>query len=446
MRRPLIVLAVGGLAAVLLLVGGMALWYERPTVLTVAVSSADEQDHDLITAAATQLKHGREPVRLRLIPVENANAASAAIDDGKADLAVVRSDIAMPDKGQTVVILHRDAAILLAPGSGDINEIADLKGHRLGIVHNGAGNTRLLETALAQYDIAADALTVVPLQPEEVAEAIRSKRIDAVMAVDVVSGPLMRDLVKAVVSGGQGAPVFIPVAEAAAIAQRSPAYDSTEIVKGAFGGSPPRPAEEFDTLSVTHRLVANEMIGQGPIADLTRFLLTERSALAAASPLARRIEAPSTDKDVGASGPCRRRRLYRRLGGDLLRQVQRHDLHGRHGAWRARVGRDRHAEPAQQPEGGRGRRLGRAADRDAGSRAFGTHDRCASTLCRAKPMASWLRLSPAPRAATRRASPCSDWSSTRSGPPSATGAEAWPEAPFWPPTTASIRSASAAAE
>ncbi len=282
----------------LLLVGGMALWYERPTVLTVAVSSTDEQDHDLITVAATQLKHGREPVRLRLIPVENANAASAAIDDGKADLAVVRSDIAMPDKGQTVVILHRDAAILLAPGSGEIKEIADLKGHRLGIVHNGAGNTRLLETALAQYDIAADALTVVPLQPEEVAEAIRSKRIDAVMAVDVVSGPLMRDLVKAVVSGGQGAPVFIPVAEAPAIAQRSPAYDSTEIVKGAFGGSPPRPAEEFDTLSVTHRLVANGMISQGPIADLTRFLLTERSALAAASPLARRIEAPSTDKDA----------------------------------------------------------------------------------------------------------------------------------------------------
>ncbi len=296
MRRPLIVLAVGGLSAVLLLIGGMAFWYERPTTLSVAVSRADAEDHELMLAAAAQLKRGREQIRLHLIAAESSAAASAAVDAGKADLAVVRTDIAMPNSGQTVVILHRDAAILLAPASGELHEVPDLAGHRIGVIRNGAGNDRLLETALAQYDVPAEAVTVVPLLPDEVAEAIRSKRVDAVMAVDVVSGPLMRDLVKGVTSAGGGSPVFIPIAEAAAIAQRSSAYESTEIVRGAFGGSPPRPADEFDTLSVTHRLVANETVAQGAVADLTRFFLSQRSALAAAAPLAQRIEAPSTDK------------------------------------------------------------------------------------------------------------------------------------------------------
>ena len=134
------------------------------------------------------------------------------------------------------------------------------------------------------------------MQPADVAEAIRGKRIDAVLAVDVVSSPLMHEMVKAVASAGGGPPVFVAVSEADAIAQRSPAYDSLEIVRGAFGGSPPRPADEFDTISVTHRLVADETVAEAAISELTRFFLSERLALASAAPLARRIEAPSTDK------------------------------------------------------------------------------------------------------------------------------------------------------
>lgn len=294
--RPLIILAVGGLAAVLLLIGGAAFWYERPTALTLAVSTADTEDHGLMLAAAARLKGSREPIRLRIVPVENSTAASDAVESGRADLAVVRTDISMPNSGRTVIILHRNAAILMAPASGELHDLPDIAGHRIGIVRDGLGNHHLLEAALDQYDIRPEAVTVVPLRPDEVADAVRGRRVDAVMAVDVVSGPLMRDIVKAVAEAGEGPPVFIAVKEAAAIAQRSPTYESTEITRGAFGGSPPRPAEEFDTLSVTHRLVADDKVAQGAIADLTRFLLSDRLALAAAAPLARYFEAPSTDK------------------------------------------------------------------------------------------------------------------------------------------------------
>ena len=290
------ILAVGGLAVVLLGIGAAAFWYERPTVLTVAVSQADTDDMGLMNAVATQLKRGRKTIRLRIIPAINSSDASSLVESGKAELAVVRTDIAIPGNAQTVVILHRDAAIMVAPASGDVKELSDLAGHRIGIVENGPGNKRLLEIALAQNDMREDSVAVDSLEIGEVAEAIRSKRVDAVMMVDTVSSLPLHDLVKAVMTAGGGPPVFLSVAEAGAIAQRSSSYDSSEIVRGAFGGAPPRPADEFDTLSVTHRLVATETLDDNPITELTRFLLSERTALASAAPVAARIEAPSTDK------------------------------------------------------------------------------------------------------------------------------------------------------
>lgn len=298
MQRSITVLAVGLVAVALTAVGMATFWYERPTRLSVAIARSDAEDHALITTAAKLLKFGKNAVRLRIVAVDGPAAASAAVDAGKADLAVIRTDVALPDDAQTVVILHRDAALLAAPGGGAVHEIADLAGHAVGIVHRGAGNEAMLTTALAQYDIRPEDVTVVGLEPEGVAGALKDRKVDAVMAVDVLSSPHLRDIVKAVAAAGDGPPVLVPIAEADAIAQRSPGYEKQEVVRGAFGGTPPRPAEEYDTISITHRLVANENVSQDLISDLTRFFLTEKMQIAASVPIARRIEAPSTDKGL----------------------------------------------------------------------------------------------------------------------------------------------------
>ena len=298
MQRSITILAVGIVALALTAVGLATFWYERPTRLTVAIAKADAEDYALIGTAAKLLKFGKNAVRLRVATVDGPAAASAAVDAGKADLAVIRTDVALPDDAQTVVILHRDAALLVAPAGGTVHDVADLAGHTVGIVHRGAGNEAMLATALAQYDVRPEDVTIVGLAPEEVAGALKAKTVDAVLAVDVLSSPRLRDIVKAAAAAGDGAPTLVPIAEADAIAQRSPGYEKLEVVRGAFGGTPPRPAEEYDTLSITHRLVANENVSQDLISDLTRFFLTEKMQIAASVPIARRIEAPSTDKGL----------------------------------------------------------------------------------------------------------------------------------------------------
>jgi hypothetical protein len=135
----------------------------------------------------------------------------------------------------------------------------------------------------------------------EAAEALREGRVDAIFAVGALTGRSLNDVVTAVSRATGAPPGFVPLPEAEAIAQRAPAYQSFEVVRGAFGGTPPRPADGFNTVSVTHRLLAHAETGDAEIAEFTRLLFVMRPVLSAEVPLANRIEEPDTAK--GSSLP-----------------------------------------------------------------------------------------------------------------------------------------------
>ena len=296
MRRSMILALVCGALAVICLGSAALFFVERPTIIRVAIPSENRSDFDLLSAAGKVVRHGHHPIRFKIVSVPDPKAASTQLDSGEVDMAVVRTDGPMPAQGQTVVILHRDTAVLLAPGGSTVTEVGGLGGHTIGLVENASANQALLDTILAQYEVDRDSVKTVPLAIEAVADAVRTKQVDAVLVVGILSGSKVQDTVKAVAKAAGEPPVFLPISDAAAIAQRSPAFDTFEVVKGAFHGAPSRPADEFDTLSVTHRLVASTALSDSVVADVTRFFLSERNALVAVDPIARRIEAPSTDK------------------------------------------------------------------------------------------------------------------------------------------------------
>ena len=299
MRRTVLI-AIAGCLATAAIVALAGYFWERPTSLRVAVTR-DTDDFRLMTAIAHVFGKEHEPIRLKLNPVNDAAASAAALEAGEADLAVVRSDIAMPPSGQTLVILHRNAAVILVPAGSPVTRITDLRGRRIGIVKgpsSGPGNLHLLETILAQYDIAPDMIEPVMLRGFEVFTAVEQKRVDAVMAVGVTGDARLNDVVSSVAQAGKGAPTFLPVQESRAIAQRTPSVESLEVVRGSFGGDPPKPAANFETIAVTVRLVARSTLKDSVASEMTRSLFAERLSIAQREPLASRIEAPSTDKDA----------------------------------------------------------------------------------------------------------------------------------------------------
>ena len=301
MRRYLF----AAIVAVLALVAAVALsaWYfERPTVVRVAVAR-DTPDLQLMTAVAAVMSRERETLRLRIIPVENASASAAAIDDDSTDFAVVRTDIDMPKQGQTVAILHRSAVVILAPGGSGITQIADLKGRNIGVLTNRSGgeaNARLVDVLLAHYD-ASEGARKLTLTADEIPQALADRRIDALIAIGDPATDQLNDALSAVAAAGHGPPEFVPVLEGTALAQRSPVFEPVEVPRGAFGGASPRPSRDIQTIGVSTRLVARARVSDGTVGEMVRILFATRPLIAASSPLANRMEAPSTDK--GATLP-----------------------------------------------------------------------------------------------------------------------------------------------
>jgi predicted tellurium resistance membrane protein TerC len=104
-----------------------------PQVLKVAVGPADGDNAKLIGAIARHLDSDGGRIRFVVLPVDDLEQSAKALEQGRADLAVIRSDIAIPQNGATVVILHNDIAVLAAPAGSAITKVTDLFKKRVGL-------------------------------------------------------------------------------------------------------------------------------------------------------------------------------------------------------------------------------------------------------------------------------------------------------------------------
>src|SRR5664279_1432260 len=143
---------VAGLVA-LAVIGFQA--YERPTYLKVATPRGGDAQK-LLIALNQQFVQTRGNIRFRLVPTADARSAAKAMEDHAVDLAVVRSDIAMPTNGETVLIIAHQYVVIAAPPGSNFGNIAELKGKRIAIISTdlaGDGNGALLDTIEAQYSL-----------------------------------------------------------------------------------------------------------------------------------------------------------------------------------------------------------------------------------------------------------------------------------------------------
>jgi TRAP transporter TAXI family solute receptor len=293
MQRLILITIAGALVLIAIAAFGGYLFL-RPNVVRVAVGPASSDDYKLMVAAA-QVAARDKAFRLRLVVQDGPSASAQALDRGDADLAVVRSDEEVPSNGLTAVILHRNAAVLIVPGRSPLHHIGDLKGHSVGIV-GPAANEHLLDTTLQQYGVPAQAVRRVPMIQADITKLLLEKRIDAVLAVGVASSGVVPEAVAAVAGANPAQPIFLPIDQAEAIAQRVRGYESIQIVVGTFGGTPPRPTKEFDTLAVSYRLVARSSLPDALVGQITSLFFGNRQSLVALAPLADKIQAPSTEK------------------------------------------------------------------------------------------------------------------------------------------------------
>ncbi len=88
----------------------------------------DGTEPALIKAYADALETGRENIRLKILSFEDVRESAAALQDGRADLAVVRPDVLLPKNGLTLAILRDQAMLIVSPEGSGITSFPKLSG------------------------------------------------------------------------------------------------------------------------------------------------------------------------------------------------------------------------------------------------------------------------------------------------------------------------------
>ena len=298
--------ALVSLALVLAIVGALAGGYYfamRPVTLKIAVGPANSDDLKVVQTLTQAFAQSKGFVRLRPIPTDGATASADLLAEGKADLAIVRGDLDVPKNAQAVATLRKNVVVLWSvPGKGKkkgakITKIAQLAGHRVGVVGRTPANVNLLKVILQQYGVDPAKVEIVQFPAGEVTEAIKAQKADVYLAAGPVNSKITADAIAASAKD-VGTPTFLAIDSADAIAQNHPVYEASEIPAGTYGGSPDRPEEEVKTISFSHHIVARKGLSETTVAAFTRQLFAVRQQLLTDFPQAAKIETPDTDKDA----------------------------------------------------------------------------------------------------------------------------------------------------
>jgi len=304
-RRKFALVLLAGVLALTGAVAGIYYYSMRPVVLQIAVGPANSDDAKVVQGLAQAFARSHQQIRLHPVLTDGVTASASALSNGEADLAIVRGDLDVPKNAQAVATLRKSVAVLWVPPrpkgknakATKIKTIAQLAGHRVGVVGQTDANVNLLKVILQQYNVDPAKVDIVRFATTEVAQAIRAQKADAFLAAGPVNSKITADAIAASARDG-GAPTFLAIDSADTIAQNHPVYEAAEIPPGAFGGSPARPDEEVKTISFSHHIVARKSLSDATVAAFTRQLFAIRQQIISDFPLAAKIETPDTDKDA----------------------------------------------------------------------------------------------------------------------------------------------------
>src|SRR5579871_1545949 len=294
---------IAGILAIIAGSIGIAYYMLRPATLRIAVGPSMSDDTKVVNALSQALLREHGYTRLRIVPTDGAVGSANALAEGKADLAVIRGDLDVPKNAQAVATLRKNVVMLWVPPppkgkkAAKITKIGQLAGHRVGVIGRTEANVNLLKIILNQYAVDPAKVDIVQFGTAEVADAVRTQRVDVMMAVGPVNSRITADAFAATMRNG-GTAKFLEIDSADAIAAKFAQYDADTIPAGTFGGSPAQPEDEVKTINLTQYLVARSSLSDLAVGAFTRQLFAVRQSLIAEMPQAAKIETPDTDKDA----------------------------------------------------------------------------------------------------------------------------------------------------
>jgi TRAP transporter TAXI family solute receptor len=279
----------------------------RPVTLKIAVGPPGSSDMQLIQAMAQHFSREGASVRLSVVPTAGPVDSIAVLGKTHTDLAVARADEELPVGTESIAILRKNVVLLWtaprpkdAPRKGakpKIKAIADLAGHRVGVVGRTKVNVTLLNVILRESGVDPDKVPITQFSTDQTGDMIKDAGIDAFMTVGPIDSKITSEAITST-ARLRGEPVFLPIDVSEAIAARHSQYQSEEIPGSSITTSPARPEDTVETVGVNHLIVASKTLSETTAATLTRQIFVAKPTLAREIKSASKIEKPDTDKDA----------------------------------------------------------------------------------------------------------------------------------------------------
>jgi TRAP-type uncharacterized transport system substrate-binding protein len=232
---------------------------------------------------------------MQRVAVSDMAAASAAIEKREVDVALVRSDVALPRNGRSIAVFQTMYAFLIVPPRSQIEDFKGLKDRVVAIVPGDAANEKLLDLVLDHYGVPRASVLRQSMTAEEVGPAMQQRKVSAAFVIGPLGGVSLQTF-QSIQKSTKGVPTVLGVEDAEAVRRLSTGIDAAEVSKGVFGGTPAQPEEDLTTIGVTIRLVVPASQSGIIAGELTRVLFEGKAKALAGNPQMRELQQPNAEE------------------------------------------------------------------------------------------------------------------------------------------------------
>lgn len=268
----------------------------QPSQLRVGVAADDAISRHVLQIADQVFRERKKDIRLKTVVMKNAADVATALGAGTVDLGVARSDNVAATVAEAILVLRREALIMVASGVDDAADLSALAGKRIGVIAFGGpqpGNR--LTTLFDYYGLAGATQKITVIQPADLGEALASRRFDAFALLGSVTAPAVAGSVRRIAESDPAGVVIMDMTEAEAVAQRVGDLETVSIAAGIFRGSPPLPSQKKETVAAPVRLLARADLDENKVSRLLQQFLAIRSAIRRAAPGYDHYEVPDPE-------------------------------------------------------------------------------------------------------------------------------------------------------
>jgi len=265
----------------------------RVRTYTVATSGRTSKVYTLGELFADAVADRSPQIRLRILETTGSSESMQLVQDGRADLAIVQSDIPAGPSVRSVMLLFPQLYHLVAAEGSGIEHVEDIRGKRVATSLPGAGSHATLLQLLRHYGMTSADLRLSAISTDEGTRAFLRGDVDAVFRNTQIGQEQMRELLST------GRARLIPFDQADAMRLSQPLLEAFTIPRGTYRPAPAVPDGDTPTVGVSTMLVARESTDPAVVREITRILFEQRSALALGEPLAAVMANPSDGNRVG---------------------------------------------------------------------------------------------------------------------------------------------------